>query len=152
MTRTLIVALMLGGATTAPAQQSPLVGTWKVSYIAGMMIENGIQTPLHATGTLELLAQGDSLVGTLTMDPTPDMPARPPSRLAGKATAGEVTLVSHTKAVLSRNGEEFEANAVSTWTLSAKGDSLSGGLQRSIEGADMPPMPQQSVSGTRKKS
>ncbi len=77
MLRAVVVALAVSSSALV-AQQQPLVGEWSVSYTAGMRIENGVATPMTATGTLAVVAQGDSLIGTLTMNPTGDMPARPP--------------------------------------------------------------------------
>ena len=133
------------------SQQSPLVGTWQVSYTAGMRIENGMRTLIEATGALTIAAEGDSLVATLVTDPSPDMPARPPARMAGKSTAGGAVFHSRSKATINTNGEEREATSVNSWTLTARGDSLSGTVERSIEGFDGPAPEPRPVSGTRRK-
>ena len=150
MTRTLVALLMLcHGALSA--QQQPLVGTWLVNFQAGMRIEDGVATPIIGTGTLTVEAAGDSLIGTLATTPAPDMPARPPVRLAAKASTGEATFIAHSKATINVNGAEHEANVVSTWVLRAKGDSLMGTVARKIESLEAGPQEPRPVTGTRKK-
>ncbi len=152
MTRSLVLFLALGGAGTLQAQQQPLVGAWQISYVAGMMIENGEQTPIMGTGVLTIEAQGDSLIGTLVNEATAEIPARPPARLAGKADTGDVVFISRTKAKLNMNGVEREETAIGTWTLTAKGDSLAGTVERKIEGFDAGGSIPRQVTGTRQKS
>jgi hypothetical protein len=135
------------------AQNHPLVGSWTISYPAGMRMENGTATPLTGTGTLVLVVQGDSLVGTLTPDPLEDRPARPPSRMAARTAAGEMTFVQRSQAQVDMNGETREATSVSTWVLRADGDALTGTVQRRLEGLEgvqMPNQPAQPVTGRRK--
>lgn len=144
-----LLSLIVLSTTTLAAQQSPLVGAWKVTYAAGMRMENGEVTPIMATGTLTIDATGDSLIGTLAADPSPDLTARPPARLAAKAGPGAVAFVSRRQAKLNANGHETEVTAVSTWDLHATGDTLDGTVQTTLEGMDMgmqDPMP---VTGTR---
>ena len=150
MTRTLVALLMLcHGALSA--QQQPLVGTWLVNFQAGMRIEDGVATPIMGTGTLTVQAAGDSLIGMLATTPAPDMPARPPMRLAAKASTGEATFVAQSKATINVNGAEHEANVVSTWILRAKGDSLVGTIARKIDSPEAGPQEPRPVTGTRKK-
>jgi hypothetical protein len=87
----------------------------------------------------------------LVTDPNPALPARPPAHLAGKLGPGEAVLVSRTKATISINGSAGEAVAVSTWKLQAKGDSLSGTVERKLEGHEMGNQEPKPVTGTRKK-
>ena len=64
MTRALLCLLALH--TTALAAQAPsFVGGWQLSYPIGAMVENGEVTVLMGTGTLTIVALGDSLIGTL---------------------------------------------------------------------------------------
>lgn len=152
MTRALLCLLALN--TTALAAQVPsFVGGWKISYPVGATVENGEVTVLMGTGTLTIVAQGDSLIGTLAMDPAPDRPARPAVRLAAPASTGEATFVSHSEATLNMNGEESKKTVVSTWKLTVRGDSLAGTVARTIEGFDMAggDQPPQPVTGSRKK-
>ena len=150
MTRKLVVLLTLcHGALQA--QQSPLAGAWLVNLQAGMRIEDGVATPLFATGTLTVQSVADSLIGTLATNPAPDMPARPPVRLAAKASTGEATFIAHSKATINVNGAEHEANVVSTWVLRATGDSLVGTVARMIDSPDAGPQEPRPVTGTRKK-
>ena len=150
MTRAIVLALTLCGSTIQ-AQQSPLVGTWQVSYTAGMRIENGMQTLIMATGALTIAAEGDSLVATLVTDASPDIPARPPARMVARATTGDAVFHSKSKATININGQEREATSVNVWTLTAKADSLSGTVERSIEGFDGPAPEPRPVAGTRRK-
>ena len=150
MTRTLVLLLALcPGVVVA---QQPFVGAWQLSYPIGARIEDGIETPIIGTGLFTVEAKGDSLIGMLATDPMPDMPARPPLRLAGKAGAGEARFLAHSKATININGAEREATVVSTWVLRAKGDSIGGTVERSIEGMEAGMQGAKPVSGTRRKS
>jgi len=146
----LFVLPPLGSGLTA--QQPPLVGTWEISFPAGMRMENGIETPLTATGVLTIEAKDDSLIATLVTNPSPDLPARPPARLAARVSAGAASFISRTTARLNINGDEREATAVSTWVLEAKGDILEGTVERRLEDVDMRPQAPRPVTGTRRQS
>ena len=150
MTRKLALLLALSPGIL-PAQQQPLAGTWQVHFQAGMRIENGEATPIMATGTLTVKPEADSLIGTLETNPAPDMPARPPARLAAKASTGEATFIAHGKATINVNGAEHEAEVVSTWVLRAKGDSLEGTVSRKIDSPHAGPQEPRPVTGVRKK-
>ena len=150
MTRAFVVLLTLCNCALQ-AQQQPLVGVWRISYTGGMRIEDGVATPIMATGTLTIEAKADSLVANLVTEPAPDLPARPPVRVATKAGAGDATFTAHTKATININGAEREATVVSTWVLRAKGDSLEGTVQRKIEGFEGGSQEPQPVTGTRRR-
>lgn len=139
-------------ATPLAAQQNALVGTWKVTYVAGVRMENGEATPINANGVLTVEAKGDSLIGVLVGEPVAGRPARPPLRLAGRSGAAPVRFLSEGKATLSQNGADREATVHTTWTLSVAGDSLSGTLERVIEGVDMPSTGPQTIRGSRSAS
>jgi hypothetical protein len=149
MRRAIMAVLPFLGSALA-AQQHPLVGTWQVTYSAGARIQNGVASQLTATGVLTVVTQGDSLIGTLVSDSSPDLPPRPPARLAGKAGPGPTTFMSRTTGIVNTNGNEREITAVSTWILEAKGDSLGGTVERRLEGMDLGRQPPQPVSGTRR--
>lgn len=149
MTRKLVALLIL--YPVALHAQQPLVGTWQVHFQAGMRIEDGEATPIFANGTLTVQPVADSLIGTLVADPAPDMPARPPSRLAAKAGTGEATFIAYSKATINVNGSESEADVVSTWILQAKGDSLVGSVTRKIDSPHAGPPEPRPVTGVRKK-
>jgi len=152
MTRALLCLLALH--TTALAAQAPsFVGGWQLSYPIGAMVENGEVTVLMGTGTLTVVAQGDSLIGTLVTDSAPGVRPRPAVRLAARASTGEATFVSHSEATMNMNGQESKATVVSTWALTVRGDSLAGTVARTIEGFDMEggDQPPQPVTGSRKK-
>ena len=152
MIRTLSCLILLN-ATALAAQAPSITGSWQLSYPAGVRNENGNITVLHGTGVLTVVAQGDSLIGTLAADPNPEFTPRPASRLAGKATAGEATFVSHSEATLSMNGDERTATVVSTWKFKVQGDSLVGTVERKLEGFDIEggSQPPQPVTGVRRK-
>ncbi len=150
MTKKLLAVLMLCSGTLQ-AQNQSLVGTWQVNFQAGMRIEDGVATPIMGTGTLTVEAAGDSLIGMLAPTPAPDMPSRPPMRLAARASAGEATFLAHSKATINVNGAEHEASVVSTWVLRAKGDGLEGTVARQIDSPDAGPQEPRPVTGTRKK-
>ena len=152
MIRTLSCLILLN-ATALAAQAPSITGSWQLSYPAGVRNENGNITVLHGTGVLTVVAQGDSLIGTLAADPNPEFTPRPASRLAGKATAGEATFVSHSEATLSMNGDERTATVVSTWKFKVQGDSLVGTVGRKLEGYDIEggSQPPQPVTGVRRK-
>jgi len=152
MTRAFALSLLVGTSALS-AQQPLLVGTWNVSFTAGMRVENGEATPLMATGVLTIVATGDSLLGDLATNPSPELPARPPTHLAGPRTSGgEVVLVSQSEATISMNGDERKATVVGTWRLGVRGDSLVGTVERKIEGVGMGNPGPQPVTGVRTKS
>jgi hypothetical protein len=150
MTRAFVVFLTVC-SSALQAQQQPLVGTWQVTYPAGLRIENGAPTPIMASGALTIEARDDSLIGQLVTDSSPDLPARPPARLAARANGGDVIFISRTRATLSLNGDERETTAVSTWTLVARGDTLSGTVERRLEGLEAHSQGPAPVTGTRRK-
>jgi hypothetical protein len=146
-----ILALSLAVAPAPLMAQSPaLVGVWSVTFAAGMRNEGGVETPIMQSGSLQITAAGDSLLAVMTMQPPPGMPPRPASRMAALASASPAVFVLKSQAKLNMGGEEMTRTAISTFTLKASGDSLSGTLTRVIEGIDFPssPMP---VTGTRSK-
>ena len=156
MRRTALLATTLFAAPLALAAQSnALVGSWSVSYAAGMRNENGVATPITGTGTLDVVQQGDSLVATLTPNPIEGQPTRPPMRMATRTPTGDVTFVTRGSATLNLNGESRQATSVSTYVLRANGDTLEGTIERRLEGVDdlpLAPQPAQPVTGTRKKA
>ena len=151
MTRMILACLVLS-ASALSAQQQPLVGTWKLSYPAGMRMVDGAATPIMATGVLTIAAQGDSLVGDLTTDPSPEHPQRPATRLSAPAAGGdELVFASRSEATINRNGDAQTAVVWSTWTFEVKGDSLVGTVERKVEGIDLPSSGPQPVTGVRAK-
>jgi|WetSurMetagenome_2_1015567.scaffolds.fasta_scaffold73806_3 hypothetical protein len=154
MKRMLLCLIALNAPAAVLAAQAPsFAGTWQLQYPRGTRVENGEATVMWGTGTLSVVAQGDSLIGTLTGDPAPDMPPRPPVRLAGKAATRETTFISSSEATLNMNGDTKTATVVSTWNLTVKGDSLVGTVHRKLQGYDMgEDQPAQAVTGVRKQS
>jgi len=150
MMRALLCLLILASSPVV-AQQSSFVGTWNLSYPGGAMRENGVMTPIMATGVLTITATGDSLIGTLVMNPHAELGSRPDVRMMAGVGSTEATFVSRSEATLSTNGEERKAAVISTWKLAVAGDSLSGTVERTLEGfeeANQPPTP---VTGSRAK-
>ncbi len=150
-TRTIILALALS-STTLSAQQAPLVGTWRITYAGEMRVRNGVADPVMVNATLTVQPQGDSLIASLVTDSSSTLPNRPPLRLATKAGGGDAIFLSNSKATLNMNGDERQVTVLNTWTLSVKGDSLSGTLGRQLEGMGDRGPPPSPVSGTRKRS
>lgn len=146
--RFLLLGLTLTGSPLL-AQQPALVGVWSVSYPAGSLVENGEVTQIMATGVLTIEARQDSLVGTLVMDPQPDLPARPPARLAGVNAADGAVFVSQATGTLNINGQVRPITAVSTWTLRANGNVLEGTVERKVEGDPLGTQGPLAVKGTR---
>ena len=138
------------GYDTVLAQNNPIVGSWKVTFIAGTRVENGTPTNINGSGKLLVQRQGDSLIARLVPDPIEGV-ARPESRLAGPNGAGQVVLTSKGKAQVNMNGDVKEVTSISTWTLTARGDALEGTVERRLEGMDAPGRGPQPVSGTRIK-
>jgi hypothetical protein len=150
MTRALLFCCIVTGSALSAQQQ--LVGKWQLSFPAGMRIENGVATPLMATGVLTIEAKGDSLLGELITNPSADVPSRPPTHLAAPATtAGQAVFVSHSEATVNRNGEQQKATVVSTWRLGVGSDSLVGTVERQVEGVDMGTQEPRPVTGVRAK-
>ena len=150
MRRAIVLALTLGSSPLA-AQQHPLAGVWQLTYPAGVQIDNGVRTVLMGDAQLTVEAQGDSLIATLAFVPQPGLRSRPPVRMAAMAGTGPVVFVQRSTATLNTDGNEREAVALSTWTLSASGDAIEGTVARRIEGfpeGDQDPQP---VKGTRRK-
>jgi hypothetical protein len=151
MTR-LATLLLFAAASTLSAQHSPFAGAWQVSYVAGMRMQNGMASPVNATAVLTIEIQGDSLIGNLVTDPAPDRPARPPVRLAARGDASPIVFVSQGRATVQANGEQREVTVVSTWKLAVAGDSLTGTVERRLEGVNVPDQGAQPVSGKRRQS
>jgi hypothetical protein len=146
----LLAAALVAGNGSALAQANPLVGSWKISFVAGTRVENGVSTTITGTGKLIVQVQGDSLIARLIPDPI-EGAARPESRLAAPNRADPAEFIQRGKAHVNLNGEVKEVTSVSTWTLTANGDELSGTVERRLEGMDAPSRGPQPVSGSRIK-
>ena len=129
-----VLALALALAAPATPTQTPgVLGTWKVSYVAGAHHEGGRVSLITATGTLKITQRGDSLSAELAPDPVPNAPASPASTLTGVLRDGTAVLVTTSFGVVVVNGEERSITVIQTWTLRADGDSLTGSVDRRIE-------------------
>lgn len=142
-------ALLIPAALSA--QANPLIGSWSATIPAGAKMENGEVTPLFASGTITVRAEGDSLIAMVKVDSSEGRPPRPASRLAAKATSGAVTFIAKGEAKVNINGEESTHASVSTYVLEATGDTLKGTLKREIEGMDMGMNETQPITGKRVK-
>ena len=123
-------------ALAAQASAHPLVGTWTVVMPIGMRVENGEPTPIVGSGSLVVAAVGDSLIGTLTVQPPEGMPPRPATRMAAKAAPGAVTFISSGTAKINVNGSTSERAVTSSYRLEAVGNELKGTIDRRIEGVE----------------
>ena len=145
-----LVAAALGGVSgSAAAQANPIVGTWKISFVAGTRVENGTPTTINGTGKLIVELRRDSLVARLI--PIASMRCAPESRMAAPTGADKVSFIQRGMARVNLNGEEKEVTSISTWTLAAKGDALEGTVERRLEGMDTPSRGPQPVTGKRLK-
>ena len=130
--------LLLATVLTAPAllsaQANPLVGRWAIEYPGGMQIENGVPTPIAATGVLTITSEGDSLIAVLVPGDT----SRPTVRMTAPAGNGTKTFVQRSEATMEMGSGTETRTATSTWILTARGDTLSGTVERAIEGLDLP--------------
>lgn len=131
------------------AQQAPLLGRWKVSLPVGGRVEAGAVIPITGTAVLTIVPEGDSLIGTLVVDPIPDLSPRPPARLAASASSNEAVFVSRSTSVMRVNGEERPISSVSTWKVRVQGDSLLGTVERSLQGGPISALGPQPVAGAR---
>lgn len=152
MSRTLLAALLVTLPGALAAQAHPLVGNWDLELPGGMRMENGNVTPIMVKGSLVVVVEGDSLIGTLKAEPTEGRPARPPLRLATKSAPGQLKFTHSSEAKMSMNGEETTRTMLSVYLFAVDGDALKGTVERHIEGMDIEsmaaPMP---ITGTRVK-
>ena len=149
-----LAALALGIAI-APlqAQSNPPLGKWNIEYARGMRVENDVPTPVMGTGTLTIVQDADSLLGTIDGSARADGTTAPTTKLSGRLNNGSAVLISRSKAKVNMNGEMNEIDITVTWTLPATGDALSGTLLRKVGVASpMADAPASPVKGTRIKS
>jgi hypothetical protein len=146
--RVLVAAAAAAIALPLGAQTSPLAGTWQVEYQRGLRHENGEITPIMGTATLALAQRGDSLVGQFV--PAPGDDGRTPRSLifAAASTGASATFITKSEARVNMNGEEQTVAVTITWNLAASGDALTGTMQRTMAGFDMPTEPAP-LTGTR---
>ena len=142
------VALLAGMAAAADAQSSPLAGTWRVEYQRGLRNENGEITAIMGTAKLSLEQRGDSLVGQLAPEPGDDGRTPPPIQLAGASRGSSATFHTVSESRINVNDDIRVVKVNITWELTASGDALTGTMQRSIEGMEMPSEPTP-IKGTR---
>ena len=134
------------------AQAHPLVGTWDLTYAAGMQVTNGVATPIEATAAFTVTAEGDSLVAVLERPPIEGMPDRPPARFATKASDNwPIIFEQRSEAHINVGGSMETRTAVSIWRLTVTDGRIEGTVERSIEGMEMPVAGPQPVSGVRKR-
>jgi hypothetical protein len=144
----LAATLVTVSATTAFSQASPLAGTWRVEYQRGLRNENGEITVLMGTAKLSLEQRGDSLVGQLAPEPGDDGRTPPPIQFAGASSGSSATFHTVSESRINFNEEVRVVKVNITWELSATGDALTGTMQRSMEGMEMPSEPTP-IKGTR---
>lgn len=152
--RLAVMAALAGFTIPAvlPAQAHPLVGTWDLTYAAGMQVVGGVATPVEATAAFTVTVEGDSLVAVLVRPAMEGMPDRPPARFAAKLSTGwPVTFEQRSEAHLNVGGNMETRTAVSTWRLTVSDGKIEGTVERSIEGLDIPTGGPQPVSGVRRR-
>jgi hypothetical protein len=71
--------------------------------------------------------------------------------MAAKVSEGGTVFTSRSKAKVNIHGGEREVTMLSTWRLRARGDSLTGTVEREIEGLDAGIQGANPVSGIRRK-
>lgn len=147
-----LVVLGVVVAPAAMAQQPAVVGTWHLSFVVGNKVEPTGVTRIQGSGTLTIEAKGDSLIATLVTDPIPERPSPPPVRMAAVTGPGEITFTSQSKATLTINGAGRETTATSVWKVRIVGDSLTGTVERQINGFGPANQGPQPISGSRQKA
>jgi hypothetical protein len=126
-----------------------LVGQWSVTYPADLQTRNGVLTPIMATGTLSVQLQGDSIVATLTSEPSAELPARPPQRLVAAIGLGDPVFVVRRPVTLSAGARTIDATSVSTWVFKPRGGRLAGTVDVRLEGIAARAHGPQPLSGVR---
>ena len=134
------------------AQSHPLEGAWSINYVGGMSHQGGATTMIMANGTLTVEAKADSLIATLVQHANNELPSRPPVRMATLRGSGAAVFVVRSPVQIDVGGDPIRATSVSTWTLTATGDSIEGSVARRLEDAGDIPIPSsdpQPVTGKR---
>ncbi|MEQ1690929.1 MAG: hypothetical protein ABMA00_06570 [Gemmatimonas sp.] len=148
-----ILLTMSGGVTSAAAQAATaVVGKWEIEYARGQRVENDVVTNIMAKGTITISQSGDSLLATLEQPPRPDGTPTPTATLSGRITSGQAVLVQKQTVQLNMDGQMHSAEAITTWTLQATGDAMTGSIAREIPSMPMPPRDPSPVKGTRIKA
>jgi putative sterol carrier protein len=145
------LGILSGVIAAAPQSKHPLAGKWNIEYERGRRMTDGESQSIMGKALLEITVKGDSLVGTLTMEPAAEgRSAPPPQALAGTGSGNAASLKSTAESRINMNGEERVVNITMTWDLKADGDNLTGSMARAMAGmaAAMTPAP---VKGTRVK-
>ena len=128
------VATLIGTRPLDAQSASPLVGRWALEWELGRVSPNDPRA-ITANGTLTVVASGDSLIATFEVQRRSDGRALPaPFTAGGRGTATGTTFVQTQEARLNMNGEELVRQVRVTWNLRAVGDTLTGEMQREIEG------------------
>ena len=156
MFRTLLLTASLALAwSTAPlaAQTAPsLAGRWNIEWELGRIIQNDDVRIIKATGTLSVVPSGDSLLASFEVKSRSDgAPLPKPFTLSGRANGDGATFLQRQEARLNMNGEEMVRQVKVTWNLRATGDTLTGDMQREIEGLMMGSGDAAPVTGSRVK-
>jgi hypothetical protein len=114
------VLLLLSAASSGQARQHH---AWRITYLAGLRIENGVETPLWLDATLRVAARGESLVATLVTDTPAGGPPRPTRRSAARTPSGpDVTFETRSKAAFrSSDGGDHDLDVVNTWVVRPRG-------------------------------
>lgn len=141
-------------ATAAPlgAQSHPVLGTWAIEMQDGVKVVDGQPEPIMGKGTMVFSIRNDSIVAVLTMEASENVSGRPPIKFATKFADGPVVFIKKGKAVTMSNGAQEEVEIVSTFRFEAKGDALTGSVERSFGKLDNPMAGTSPITGTRVKT
>ncbi|WP_337172839.1 hypothetical protein [Gemmatimonas aurantiaca] len=130
-----VAAALCMAAPLAAQPASPLLGKWSIEWELGRRVEDGVPSPIRASGVLTVVASGDSLLGTFEVTQRSDNATPPkPFTVGGRVTASGAAFVQRSEARLNMNGQEMVREALTTWTMRANGDQLEGSLSREISG------------------
>jgi len=147
MTRTTValIAMTFAGLSTATAQSRSLAGTWNIDVALGL--RDGV--PVRSTATLVLEIRNDSVVGSWNLAPQDGRESRP-FPMAASITDGPTTFQTSNEMRMVREGVPSTITRVTTWVLSASGDSISGTWNSELNGTS--PMGVLPLKGVRQQA
>lgn len=152
----LIATTLLSLPITLMAQSHPLNGDWSLVFVAEAPGQDGHGGHGSLTGTLSVVASGDSIVATIATKSADGHASSAPIRMLARLSANDATavFVVREQRQLNLGGETRYATIVSTWNFRAIGDSLAGTVDRrvtGIEGVHIEPGEPQQITGARQR-
>ena len=119
------------------SQSHPLIGRWTM-VVPSPMLSNRGSEPVEAVdmdALMDVKADGDSLIATLTFAAPPGQAPREPLRLAGTNKAGQMELsVSTPSTVVTHDRQVSTRMIIQTLVLDLQGDTINGELVRTLNG------------------